>query len=1406
MAGMKFNADIDLEKIVKLRQEIDKLKKSLIEIASVPNSDAAVKQLESEIDRVTKKLSEYKDSYAKLQKIKYDIDSSNSTVKRVKEETFALRSTNKWIIANTESVKEADRQIKQLKKDFSALSDEEKVGDIGTAKIRQIQQLAAQRLVEEEAVRKTIKAQKDQIIQSNAEEGSITALRKQLILLIKDYDDLGRIRRGGDAGKALLTQISNVQKELNAAEQASGRFQRNVGNYASAWNGLGNSVQQVARELPSLAVNANTFFLAISNNLPVLVDEIAKVRKEYANFKAELKAGNKDVKAVAPVWQQLTKSILSWQTALVVGLTLLSVYGKDVIKWIGSLGKAKDVTLDLLSAEQEMALARKSAWSSIAKEQTQLDILYNKLKNVTLSTTERNAAVREWVKNYKTHSDILDGENVDLRKLENAYRALSKEIYANAVARAYADRIAELSVQREKEEMKRLNQKLTIAKAEQELERVTAEYNKKANEGFGTATAKLEAKDKIIQARKNVEDQKKIYNDLVNNVNDYDKNITVISNHIKTLDLFPQPKKGTYDYWKQQVEIADDALKQIQDSYLKVLKSGSIQGVPEEVVKQYDALIKQKTEAEEKLKIYDDKGLSKEYNSIVDQNQKISDLIDKQSIERKRREEDLENQVIQSRIDAMADGEAKIRAQRELGNKKEIQDLKRQREDYIRTEIEYQKRLFDAQEDLNAKKSKDYKKKTFDPSSVKVDTSNWDSIIENREKKQIKDLYTAEANAMREYLKEYGTFQQKKEAITKEYNDKIANATTEGDKKILQKQLEEALSSVDMDKLKQEINWELIFSDLNKVSKKSLEQVKQQLKTFKNSDEYKNMAVDQKKVIDEALNNIQSTIIDKGGLLGDLPEQLDALRIAQDELKQAQDEYNKSLKSGTDAEKEAALKKKNKAEKNVQNAETNVTRSADKTYQNLITLADTITQLGSSSEMSLSQIGSLASGLIDTFTEAGSKIGGIVGAVFSLLDGIEKQGFDGFVKNVFSSVFGVGASMWNTITFGGFNKLFGIGGNAKEVQDTIDRLTDRNETLQTAIEDLTDVMEASKGTKSVAAYTDAKKLQEETEENYKKIAQEQARYSNSHHSWNYYWGGFNQDEIARLSSQIGRNWNGDIWSLSPEEMKMLRSNVDMWEKIQNTGKGNYGGRLTEKLNDYIDQAGKMEELTNKLYEGLTGISFESMYDSFIDTLMDMDASAEDAADNIADYFMRAMLSNKIGELYSEKLKAWWEKFGKSMEDNELTESEREALQNEYMQYVEEAMKIRDEIAAATGYTGSSSSSSQETSKKGFATASQDSIDELNGRFIALQIAGEEIKNQNQQQTMSILELKADMLPIIANTSGIKDIASETRDLLRLSYEAIVDIRDNTNVIVKPIQQMASDIAEVKRNTNGLSRK
>ncbi|MEO4747969.1 viral A-type inclusion protein, partial [Phocaeicola vulgatus] len=385
------------------------------------------------------------------------------------------------------------------------------------------------------------------------------------------------------------------------------------------------------------------------------------------------------------------------------------------------------------------------------------------------------------------------------------------------------------------------------------------------------------------------------------------------------------------------------------------------------------------------------------------------------------------------------------------------------------------------------------------------------------------------------------------------------------------------------------------------------------------------------------------------------------------------------------------------------------------------------------------KVGDAISQMSETLSSAGV-IGQIISAILSILD-LLKDGIGPIISSLIDTIFnaitgildnilsgdlfkqiggslvkGIGGLL-NTVSFGGFNKLFGIGGNAREVQAAIDRLTDRNEKLQTSIEDLTDTINASKGTKSVEAYRDAYKYQKETNANYLQIAQEQARYSKSHHSWNYYWGGFSQAQIDKLSGQIGRRWDGNLWSLSPEEMKALRSNVDMWTQIQNTGKGGYGGRLTEKLDDYIDQAGKLEELTDQLYEGLTGISFDGMYSSFIDNLMNMKYGAKDAAEDISEYFMRAMLSNKIGEMYSEKLKGWWEKFGKAMEDNELTEAERNALTEEYMKYVDEALALRDNLAAATGYDKTEAGGTSQSAKAGgFTAMTQDQGTKLEGMF------------------------------------------------------------------------------------------
>ena len=379
--------------------------------------------------------------------------------------------------------------------------------------------------------------------------------------------------------------------------------------------------------------------------------------------------------------------------------------------------------------------------------------------------------------------------------------------------------------------------------------------------------------------------------------------------------------------------------------------------------------------------------------------------------------------------------------------------------------------------------------------------------------------------------------------------------------------------------------------------------------------------------------------------------------------------------------------------------------------------------------------------------------------------------------------------------------MFGIGGNAKEVQETIDRLTDRNGTLQTAIEDLTDEMKASKGMKSVESYREAVKYQEEVNKNYLQIAKEQAGYHKSHGSWQHYlkWTDEMLEHARKATGMQDFSGTDSLWNLTPEQMKALRSDVWLWDIMESSGKGGYGERVTDKLDDYIEQAGKLEELTDSLYEGLIGMSFDSMYDSFISSLMDMEKSAEDFADDISKYFMQAMLSNAIGEQFSDKLRTWYDKFGEAMKDDgTLDNNER---MDEYMGYVDEAMKLRDELAAATGYDKiSQESTSQSASSKGFQAMSQDTGEELNGRFTALQIAGEEIKNQNiiQSQSLNLLTVKADAL--LSINTETRNIADDTRDLIAQSYLELVQISENTGAIVKPIQQMQRDIAEVKKNT------
>lgn len=656
-----------------------------------------------------------------------------------------------------------------------------------------------------------------------------------------------------------------------------------------------------------------------------------------------------------------------------------------------------------------------------------------------------------------------------------------------------------------------------------------------------------------------------------------------------------------------------------------------------------------------------------------------------------------------------------------------------------------------------------------------IDNAN--ELNEAKRQRGVAEAYREEFNAMQEHLRAYGTYQQQKLAITEEYAEKIRKASSDSERRYLGVERDSLLAGVEAQELKADIDWSVVFGEFGGMFHDLIAPELEKAKAYMQTDEFRNADHESQEALVSAVRQMEQSLGGAGNVsFKKLGTEITAYRKSLADLKKAQDDYEstyaalskaqqnyiQAVQSGTQEEQDIAKAALDTAQANADAAAENVSSMQSVASEAQRAMTDTATTLKSSMDGVVDGLRQIASGSLSgayegliKFGNSAEKIGGRLGQAFGkVADALEdvpvigwivqivdlfKDGIsvvvEGLLDAVFNAVSGilsdvlsgdlfvtVGKSVVNgiggifdAITFGGFSSWISSS-NAKEVQETIDRLTDRNETLQTAIEDLTDEIKASKGTKSVAAYRDAYKYQQETNANYLEMAKSQAGYHSSHHSFNYYWSDFSQEQKERLSRQIGRQWNGSLWDLSPEEMKTLRSNVDMWEKIKNTGKGGYGGRVADKLDDYIDQAGKLEELTNQLYEGLTGISFDSMYDSFIDTLMDMDATTEDFANNISEYFMRAMLSNKIGELYADRLEEWWRKFGKAMEDNDLTEAERNALQNEYMQYVEEAMKLRDQLAAATGYGSDGSGTGQSAKAGGFTAMTQDQGTKLEGMF------------------------------------------------------------------------------------------
>lgn len=778
--------------------------------------------------------------------------------------------------------------------------------------------------------------------------------------------------------------------------------------------------------------------------------------------------------------------------------------------------------------------------------------------------------------------------------------------------------------------------------------------------------------------------------------------------------------------------------------------------------------------------------------------------------------------------------------------------------------------------------------------------------IDREEAKRQLEQRRDEIQAMSEYLREYGSFQQKKLAIAKETAQKIAevdasevsDSTKKWQKAKLRKEQQQREASMSFEEISRGIDWNALFSGVGNLTREMTPPLMEQLRAYVETDEYRNADAETQQRVTDLIQEMRRYVgTDQSVTWQKLDEAIkqftdsvaayDRAVKAEEAAVKTRDEGKKKLASGEITEeqyRELETKAQElgdataKARESMEDFGAALNRTSDevanftsglttalsnaKAWQGVEgfggiqqsvgqidqlkgTLDSILPQMGEGMAKTIgttlsgtmgSALGSIGgslsgvlssglggiigivaqipklildlvhgiknfvTGILDAITEIISlrwiddlvvgildAIGNLIDAIFDLpenlfkvLESIIVNGIGGLLDTVLGRI-------GNILSFGALSSKgpsdWFTNSNEKEVAETIDRLTKRNELLEQAIEDLTDEMKTARGAIAIRISDDAEKLQRETIDNYKGIAQAQAGYHSAHHSFNYYWRGYSQEQIDRLSAQMGRKWNGDIWNLSPEEMKMLRSNVDMWKLLQDTGKGGYGGRVAEKLDKYIEQAGKLKEITDALYENLTTTTKDNVFDSFLNSLYGLANGSEKVFDEIAENWQEMVnkmaVNNLVGAKFQKNLETWYEnlaKLNKARTSGEITDAEYrkrlDALKQEYEDYVKSARndieQLRNEgIIKETDKTGGTTQSGKSGA---FMTMSQDQGTKLEGLFVSGQMHWASIDDRVEDIAVRMSDAQGHLKKIEDNTGSsaqsLKDIKEEMKKITR----------------------------------------
>ncbi len=1234
MAKLNFEVDADLQKLINLRKEVEELKSALKDF-DVSTDTKGFDDLNRKYEEATRKLKDYEQQMQNYQRVIEQLKVSNGIIDGVRQITEELNNATDVFVEQQLKVKGLSDEIKKLNKSYLSLSDADKNSQKGSNMLTDLKEKTRQHALENEALKRLRKEYSDNIKIEGAASDSLVALRKQLSLLNAEYDRLSATDRKATVGTNLQKQIQALNTEISSAEQATGRYQRNVGNYASSWNGLSVSVQQVARELPSLAVGWNTFFLAISNNLPMLADELKKAAAEYKAFKMAVAAGNNDVAKVAPVWKQLITSIFSWQTALVAAITLLSVYGKDIIEWTKKLFGAGEAIKNTKQLQDELN-------QSFSKNSGELSKLIIQFKSYQRQWKELAGNLQEQQKFIEKNKDAFDSMGVSIKSVRDAENLFvdNTDNFINSLKlRAQATAAQDLAA----EEYKKAIQK------------------------------EIEA-DKIREKASETREKQEI--DATGVIQD-----TRFGN-IKSHQQLVEDRAKSFDHEAEAVDRDAQALKRNADAYFELGKAKeqaaddllSSSGIEKYDKYEEDRLKKAQQETERQKK-------------EAEKQKEIQERINQQLL-------DLQNKNQQSRINLMEEGSDKRIAQIEYDYDREIEAIRKREKEWR----EAQGGKLTQEQTVEIKTAITQAQATRMRSTQEV------------ENEQIE----AQRKAMNDYLKEYGTYQDKKMALAAEYGRKIAFAETEGEKLILGKEWDKQLSDLEIKSGNTANAIIALFGDMKDKTLKELIEIstkgKEALEFLKSGewDESKGKGLgitqeqfdlwsDMPEIMDRAGKSVEST-----------NEKVDELRPAFDKVTEG---VRRFFAAGNDPKK---------------------------LTESLQLINEGVNEVMTSVQFLSNTFGKLGDSFGGAFNDIAEGLNMAMDAVNSAMQGAQAGAMFGPIGASAGAAIGVVTSLASSIA-----KI-----HDKKNEKRIQRLQDQIDVLDASYEKL--------GRSIEKAYsTDASKLIDQQN----KLLEQQK---------------------VIIQQQIEEERN---------KKKTDDDRIKDWQK---------------QLEDINAQ---LEDNKEKAVEAITGTDVMSAIDEFAQAYSEAWATGTNAAE-ASTKIVQNLIKTAIIEFLKKKLSPSVEEFMKKLADymsDGIVSPWEEAELNKLKEKMDaEAQKVFD-TSSKYFQEDKNDKYEQTATSGGFEKMSQDSADELNGRFTALQMTGEEILLflQGSEQFLSLLYIKASMDVISVKIASLYDVADETRTMIASIYIELQQINDNTANTVIQLKKAVDKLTSIETNTKNM---